>query len=238
MVRDWQEALELSKPFIYEAVFSFGKGEEELYQKLLLSALTMNDNEFLSALRTGGEELLKRYDPEEVLFGIHLFHQDLARARKRYFEGRQQDAFYSYLVRFAQWAELLRLDDIPYWISQTPYYDEFLEKYRTLWWVAAYRAALGSLPEAWRETLEPIARKIADFRSFQESEWMRADGTREEKDLRIASKYEEIRQEIGQMLVDMGLSPSLATPVAFSPDITQEIPHAEEDKGEVSGWIF
>ena len=238
MRRSWQEALELSKPFIYEAFFTFAEGEEELYGKLLLSALTMDEDEFLRALRNGGEELLKRYNPEDALFGIHLFHQDLARIRKHYFEGRQQDAFYSHLGRFARWAELLRIDDIPHWISQTPYYEEFLEKYRTLWWVAAYRAALGSLPEAWRETLEPIARKIADFRSFQESEWMRADGTREEKDLRIVSKYEEIRQEIGQMLVDMGLSPSLATPVAFSPEITQEIPHVEEDKGEVSGWIF
>lgn len=219
----WEETLSQEAPYEYEKTFPLTEEEREEYKLLLLGTLEMDDVILQDMQERGSlDKFLLRYSPEELLFGITLFYRDLEKLRGAYFNGRDRMDFYTYMVAFARWVSKYRLDDFSYWVGKSPHYEEYLEDFKAYWWASEYRVALGSLPAELRDLLEPVARKIADFRSYRESLWLRRDLQRWEKEVLVASAYADYQKEIGEMLLERGFPPNWASPAGFLPSLKEE----------------
>ncbi len=125
-------------------------------------------------------------------------------------------------MAYLRWAEKFGLNDIFGWARKLPEFPEFLEGYRAAYWVATYRTQLHLVPEAYRDLLDPVVRKIADFQTERETIWMGEDGSEEEKSERVASLYARYQVEIGQELLRLGLPLEGASPIGLRTDVLRE----------------
>ncbi len=190
---------------VYTTAFPLGEGEERLYREMLAYALELDSEGFRRALEKGGRRLLERFNPEEYVFGIFLFYKDLITGQERLCSECAERDRRIYLMAYLRWAEKFGLNDIFGWARKLPEFPEFLEGYRAAYWVATYRTQLHLVPEAYRDLLDPVVRKIADFQTERETIWMGEDGSEEEKSERVASLYARYQVEIGQELLRLGL---------------------------------
>jgi hypothetical protein len=212
--RTWLEALD-SLSFVYEAVFPLEPEEREIYKNLLLYAADMDKEGFRQVLDSGGRKLLLRYSKEEYLYGIHLFLKDLSELWKAFFAERSREEFYRYMSQYVEWSKEVGLNNVADWIKGTPEYPEYVEAYRSYYWVGVYRLALQSLPPSLREVLDPVARLIADFQVERELVWM-GEGSEEEKAQKVADLFIRYRSDIGQRLIELGLPLEAASPLGFN----------------------
>jgi hypothetical protein len=212
--RTWLEALD-SFSFVYEAVFPLEPKEREIYKDLLLYAADMDEEGLRRVLDAGGRKLLLRYSKEEYLYGIHLFLKDLSELWKAFFADRSREEFYRYMSQYVEWSKEVGLNNVVDWIKHTPEYPEYVEAYRSYYWVGVYRLAVHSLPPSLREVLDPVARLIADFQVERELVWM-GEGSEEEKAQKVADLFIRFRSDIGQRLIELGLPLEVASPLGFN----------------------
>jgi len=212
--RTWLEALD-SFSFVYEAVFPLEAKEREIYKNLLLYAADMDEEGLRRVLDAGGRKLLLRYSREEYLYGIHLFLKDLSELWKAFFADRSREEFYRYMSQYVEWSKEVGLNNVVEWIKRTPEYPEYVEGYRSYYWVGVYRLAVQSLPPSLKEVLDPVARLIADFQVERELIWM-GEGSEEEKAQKVADLFIRFRSDIGQRLIELGLPLEVASPLGFN----------------------
>jgi hypothetical protein len=210
----WLEALD-SFSFVYETVFPLEPKEKEIYKNLLLYAADMDEEGLRWVLDAGGRKLLLRYSKEEYLYGIHLFLKDLSELWKVFFADRSREEFYRYMSQYVEWSKGVGLNSVVEWIKHTPEYPEYVEAYRSYYWVGVYRLAVHSLPPSLREVLDPVARLIADFQVERELIWM-GEGSEEEKAQKVADLFIRFRSDIGQRLIELGLPLEVASPLGFN----------------------
>ncbi len=210
----WLEALD-SLSLVYETVFPLEAKEREVYKNLLLYTADMDEEGLRRVLDDGGRRLLLRYSKEECLYGIHLFLKDLSELWKAFFTDRSREEFYRYMSQYVEWSKEVGLNNVVEWIKHTPEYPEYIEAYRSYYWVGVYRLAVHSLPPSLREVLDPVARLIADFQVERELIWM-GEGSEEEKAQKVADLFIRFRSDIGQRLIELGLPLEVASPLGFN----------------------
>ncbi len=215
--KTWLEALD-SFSSVYERIFPLKPEERKIYRDLLLYAADMDEEGLHRVLDAGGRELLLRYSKEEYLYGIHLFLKDLSELWKAFFADSSREELYRYMSQYVEWSKGVGLNNVVDWIKRTPEYPEYVEAYRSYYWVGVYRLAMHSLPPSLREVLDPLARLIADFQVERELVWM-GEGSEEEKAQKVSDLFIRFRSDIGQRLIELGLPLEAASPLGFNLEV-------------------
>ncbi len=190
---------------VYTTAFPLGRGRGEALPRDAGLRPGTRQRGLSEGPGEGGGGSSERFNPEEYVFGIFLFYKDLITGQERLCSECAEGDRRIYLMAYLRWAEKFGLNDIFGWARKLPEFPEFLEGYRAAYWVATYRTQLHLVPEAYRDLLDPVVRKIADFQTERETIWMGEDGSEEEKSERVASLYARYQVEIGQELLRLGL---------------------------------